>query len=153
MGQAAANDTNVRLRAAGVVHYNRKELASRSGWVCNCPFCRIRVHSTQTSCRDRAASDCSEYTEHKVFEAMSRAIADGSCITSEHIEHYLYSFCRIAGLPGDKASSRNTGKAAPALCWRRLPRSLCNTTHTLLLLIMPQLPKTFLAPTYDLSQL
>ena len=53
--------------------------------------------------------------EHKAFEAMSRAIADGSCITSEHIEHYLYSFCRIAGLPGDKATSRNTGKAAPAL--------------------------------------
>ena len=46
---------------------------------------------------------------------MSRAITDGSYITSEHIEHYLYSFCRIAGLPGDKASSRNTGKAAPAL--------------------------------------
>ena len=46
---------------------------------------------------------------------MARAITDGSYITSEHIEHYLYSICRIAGLPGDKASSRNTGKAAPAL--------------------------------------
>ena len=32
LGQAAANDTNVRLRAAGVVHYYRTELLIPSGW-------------------------------------------------------------------------------------------------------------------------